>query len=485
MSVDYDLIVLGGAPVGRYAAMRARQFGARVALIEPISESPDLFNAELALKLLIEINRAIRQQDWLKQWSQSSQPLNAQSCLNGFDLGWAKTTHWVKALAETFEISTVATSLTRLMTLGVDVIGANGGFCQRPKLGFVAGERLLRSRTYLLAPQTQAIVPAIDGLAAINCATCANWFNHWSNHESLPHHLLILGLDLRGLVLAQALNRLGTQVTLLTSYDRLLPDPELATLLQAQLEAEGVTVLTRTQVTQVRQHDQIQVQINRDQISGSQSGSQSRSQSLETAAILLATTLRPDLDGLNLELAGVNWQQGRSVNVTVNTKLQTGQPRIYACISAGANDQADQQTADTAIHSALFWPPKTVITRGIPEALPTDPPLSWVGLSPQQAQQHYGAAVQSSQVKLPQWLDTDWFQLIAHRDGRLLGGQGAGAEACEAVRLVGLAIQQNLKIKALIQTPAANLIRQAAAQFQRPEWQRELLETWFNLRRSR
>jgi pyruvate/2-oxoglutarate dehydrogenase complex dihydrolipoamide dehydrogenase (E3) component len=478
MSVDYDLIVLGGAPVGRYAAMRARQFGARVALIEP-SESPDLAEAELALKLLIEINRAIRQQDWLKQWSQSSQPLNAQSCLSRFELSWAKTAHWVKALAETFEISTmsngVATSLTRLMTLGVDVIRANGGFCQRPNLGFVVGERLLRSRAYLLAPQAQAIRPAIDGLAAIDCATCTNWFNHWSSHESLPDHLLILGLDPRGLVLAQALNRLGTQVTLLTSHDRLLPDPELSSLFQAQLEAEGVTILTRTQVTQVRQPDQIQVQINRDQISGGQ---------LETAAILLATTLRPDLDALNLALAGVNWQQGRSVNLTVNARLQTTQPRIYACITE-THDQADQQTADIALHNALFWPPKTARTRDIPEVLPTDPPLSWVGLSPQQAQQRYGAAVQSSQLKLPQWLDTDWFQLIAHRDGRLLGGRGIGADACDAVCLVGLAIQQNLKIKALGQTPAADLIRQAAAQFQRPEWQRELLETWFNLRRSR
>jgi pyruvate/2-oxoglutarate dehydrogenase complex dihydrolipoamide dehydrogenase (E3) component len=484
MSVDYDLIVLGGAPVGRYAALRAHRYGARVALIEP----PNLPNAELALNLLSEINRTIPRQDWLKRWNPENPPQQVQfDQADQFNLDWVKAVGWIRTFAETLEISTATTalSLTRLISTGVDVIvdqlGTNDGFCQRFKFGFVIGERLLRSRAYLLAPST---VPEIAGLAAIDCATCANWFEQWAHNQSLPRRLLILGLDPRGLVLAQALNRLGTQVTLLTSHNRLLPNPTLATLLQAQLEAEGVTVLTRAQVSQVTRPSQcnaIQVQLTTQTTSTAdqrESGVQ-----VETEVILLATTQRLALDAFNLEQTGLNWQPGLSVNIAVNTQLQTAQSRIYACTATGT-EQAHRQ-ADVALHNALFWPPKAFTARGIPELLPTDPPLSWVGLNEQQAQQHYGPAVQSGRVKAVQWRDTDWFELIAHRDGRLLGAQGIGIAACESVRLVGIAIQQNLKLKALVQMPDTELIQQAAIQFQRSAWQQELLETWFNLRRSR
>jgi len=53
-------------------------------------------------------------------------------------------------------------------------------------------------------------------------------------------------------------------------------------------------------------------------------------------------------------------------------------------------------------------------------------------------------------------------------------------------------MQQNLRLSAAATSPAlspmSRLIRQLAVQIQaeqRPHWQRELLETWFDFRRSR
>lgn len=35
MAVDYDVVIVGGSPAGRYAAVAAKQLGATVALVEP------------------------------------------------------------------------------------------------------------------------------------------------------------------------------------------------------------------------------------------------------------------------------------------------------------------------------------------------------------------------------------------------------------------------------------------------------------------
>ena len=40
--LDYDLVIIGGTPAGRYAALTATNFPARIALVEPLSNSQDL-----------------------------------------------------------------------------------------------------------------------------------------------------------------------------------------------------------------------------------------------------------------------------------------------------------------------------------------------------------------------------------------------------------------------------------------------------------
>lgn len=480
MTVDYDLVIVGGAAVGRYAAAQARQLGARVALIEPPSSLQAL---PLLHPLVTQLNHALRQELWLHQWGYEAAGDDADRTLN-----WQKTCQWAAMLSETLEASSADTgSLAQLAANGVEVIVADGSFYRRPHLGFTVADRILRSRAYLLAPAAQATIPAIEGLATVNYVTLDSL--EQQTWQTLPERLLILGSDPRGIALAQVLNRLGSQVTLITSGERFFPgeDPDAAFLLQAQLEAEGVILLTRTLLTQVRQLDnQIWVQAG--------------DQAIETEAILLATKRQIGLASLNLETAGVKWQPHR---IFVNRKLQTTHPRIYACgESLGGYSFAaiDRHEADVALHNALFLPLKQVNYSAIPSVLFTDPQLAHVGLTELQARQVYGEDILVAHQPLKSLIkaqlrgDTTGFcKLITRRSGEILGAHCLGTEASEWIGTIALAIQQHLKLRDLAQYPAlsptfAELVQKTVVDLQqqrRPKWQQELLETWFNFQRGR
>jgi pyruvate/2-oxoglutarate dehydrogenase complex dihydrolipoamide dehydrogenase (E3) component len=487
MTVDYDLVILGGAAVGRYAAARACQTGARVALIEPSACTP-LPSAVLD-QTFVQLNASLGQQAWLAQWQahQWQQGRDPNSAEPQPPFNWTTLQQWVNTQSEVMEVSQLPLhSLSQLAAQGVEVISEAGAFYRRPQLGFSTTGRTLRARRYLLAPRNQPTLPQIEGLATVPWITLDSLATQ--NWQTVPERLLILGSDPRGIVLAQTLNRLGTQITLITTAARLLPaeDPEAAWLLQAHLEAEGVIILTQTEVIQIKQIEQrIWVQAG--------------NQAIETDGILLATPPRLDLTSLNLEAAGVKWQPR---GVMVNRKLQTTQPRIYACgdaLGGPVNIGLARHEAEIALRNALFLSRHSVDYRYVPTAVFTDPQIARIGLTKTQAQAMYGATVREVKQLLnvlpkAQICQTTGFcKLITLESGEILGAHCIGTEASEWIGSIALAMQHSVKLDALARSPhlsptLAEVMQQAAQTWQtqhRAEWQRELLEIWFNFTRGR
>ncbi|NJR65844.1 MAG: FAD-dependent oxidoreductase [Leptolyngbyaceae cyanobacterium CRU_2_3] len=319
MAVDYDLVILGGTAVGRYAAAQAVQQSARVALVEPEGYSSMV---EVHHQTLIQIGYLAQQMrrspfqglHWGQHWGQVTPELGAERSAD-LRLQWQDTQGWAAAIAEVLEDQgSKGQSLDLLTASGVDVVIGQGEFCRLPRWGLSVNGRLLRSRAFLLAPPTQARVPAIAGLANMRYLTLDTLWQQ--SGQTVPERLLILGSDPRGIELAQVFNRFGTQVTLICR-SRLLPqeDYEASHLIQAQLESEGVKVITQARVNQAEPvGNQISLKVN-DRI-------------LEANALLLATLRQLDLAALNLEAVGVKWNPQK---ITVNRKLQTTHAQIYAC----------------------------------------------------------------------------------------------------------------------------------------------------------
>lgn len=485
MPLDYDLLILGGTPIAREAAIAARSLQARVALVEPLPQLGNWAGTEaLCHQAFVQLGR--NREHLLESTREPDTELARVP-------SWAAIWDWVTTSVAALE---EGQSPAVLMARGVDVVIGKAEFHRRPHLGVTVNRRSLRSRAYLVARGFNWLIPTISGLAELQPLTPHSlWHTNWA---VLPQRLIILGYSPTALELAQTFCRLGTQVTLVTR-DRLLPwaEPEAAQLLMAQLEVDGVELFTRTQVTKAGQ-------------SPTGKWIQTEFQTIEADEILVAGAQVSDLDGLNL--AGVGVQLNRSATVSpqreannspggdivVRSNLRSTNPRIYGCQFPEL--PFARQAARVAIRNALFFPWAHLHPEQIPRVVMTDVALASVGLSEAQARHRYGddAVVQSESFKSlaiaqMQSNTTGFCKLIARRNGELLGIHLVGSHVEDVGAIAILALQTKQTVRALAELPlsspsTAEILRQTALAWQRQRLhqhpQRDWLEDWHEGRRS-
>lgn len=480
MPVDYDLVIIGGTNAGFYAAELSARLKARVALVV----SPTDKSSNLLPKAFSHIGNVGKQFVSAHQFGifpnkDEENKLLKTSIFWRDKEGW----EWTKAAVANFE---EYQSLAVLGALGVDVIVGEGQFCPKPKLCFDVNNRRLISRSYLLAPATKPLpTTKIEGLENIGYFTPDN-----IHKIKQPKSLIIIGGTPTGIELAQTFARLGCAVTLVVKSSHILPqeDAEAAFLIQGQLEAEGVRVLTKTEVSQAR-------------IIDDKKWIQAGNLAIEAEEILWTAGSIPNVEKLNLESVGVKWLRF----IQVNEKLQTLNPRIYACGEAVSRYDlqfAGNHQAEIAVKNALFLPIFKVKYAAIPWGVQTDPQLARVGLTEAQAIKEYGEDVlvlrqyfKSFAASIISGETTGFCKIIVRRNGEILGAVVVGNQARELIYPLALAMREKLKVKSLAELggvwPAfSEIITQTALEWSRLRlagnrgWQ-DFLEGLFNWRRSK
>ena len=456
MAVDYDLVVIGDSPEGIYAAIAAANLKARVALVEqPLEKHPRGSEAIYRHTLAHAARLHKERQGFLFGGGLDN---------NARPEAHAQLLARVKSWAEAVSFNQSAeNSAVFLAASGVDFISGAGEFCRLPEQGFVVQNRRLRSRRYLIATGSCPQTPAIEGLRATGYLEASSW----QDGRSLPQTLIIIGGDPISVQLAQSLARLGKNVVLVVEDKHILPyeDREASKLIQAQLEAEGVQIFTASPVIQVKQIDD-------------KKWVQAGNQAIEADEIVL-TTHQPYLEGLNLAGVGVKWGQR---GVVVNRRLQTTNPRIYACgdvLGGYPFAHIAQAEARVALKNALFFPVAQVDYRSLPWVIFTDPPLARVGLTEAQAKrygdvlvvQRYFKSVAEAQIRDQ---TTGLCKLVLLPTGEILGAHIVGPEAGELIGAIALAMKHHVKLERLIQAYPAFTLSEIVSQTVL-QWQRDRL----------
>jgi len=205
-----------------------------------------------------------------------------------------------------------------------------------------------------------------------------------------PARLLVLGGGPIGCEFAQAFQRLGSQVTLLHKHDRIMnkEDPDAAEMIQKRFVADGVHLILNARplrVTKAAAGKLVHYE------------SQGQTAEIEVDEILVGVGRAPNVEGLNLEAAGVKYEGGRGRGVIVNDRLQTSNPNIYAagdiCLPYQFTHLADA-AARIVIQNALFLGRKKLSALTIPWCTYTDPEVAHVGLSEAEAEKK-GIAIQT------------------------------------------------------------------------------------------
>ncbi|MBN3899643.1 MAG: NAD(P)/FAD-dependent oxidoreductase [Nostoc sp. NOS(2021)] len=481
MTVDYDVVIIGGSLAGYYAALAATQLRATVALVEP------------------KVDYGFTHHHALTEIGKLAQKLNdaAGFGIHATHTDTSEECHISMARQEAMLYAQCVASNIKeqhspaiLAARGVDVIVGSGQFQSSPQLVFVVNNRLLRARTYLLASGSRSEIPEIEGLHTTGYLTLSNIWQSLQG-ATLPKNWVIIGGIPQSIEIAQTLARFGCSVTLVVKHPYILPhlDPEIAILLQAQLEVEGVRVLTEKPVTQVR-------------LIEDKKWIQAGDKAIETDEILVVTGQQPNIESLNLATVGVKWHRR---SLVVNDKLQTTNHRIYACGDViGGYDFANiaNYEAKIALNNALFFPRLRVNYHSIPWAIFSVPMVAQVGLTEAQAKRQFGRdevlvlRQHFKTVAAAQLRDetTGMCKLIVLRNGEILGASILGAEAGELINLIALAISQKIKVKDLanlspVYPSFSEILEQTAREWSKQKLNsnialQEFLEGFFHFRRN-
>lgn len=487
MTVEYDLIAIGGSTAGIQAAVAATYLKARVALVEPQGSQTDwMKHGAMYAQALAQVGRAAKHVQKAPELGIHVSSTDSTPEQLTPSIRVTQAMQWAEAVIHT---SSEQVSPAILASLGVDVITGVGEFCRLPHLGFIVNNRRLRARAYLIATGSCLGIPNIEGLPTIRYLTPADvWRTDLS--QRLQGSWVVIGDGPMAAELAQTLLRLKCDVTLIVEGSHILPneDPEASGLVQAQLEAEGIRILTDSPVSLVRRIDD-------------KTWVQAGNRAIEADELVLATAWQPNVAGLNLEGVGVKFHpQG----LDLNEKLQTTNPRIYACGGVTGGYQSAhiaQYEASIALKNALFAPLFKVDYRGIPRTIFCDPQLARVGLTEAQARLRYGKDVfvvrqyfKSLDKAQLMGETTGFCKLVGRQNGEILGASIVGSDASEAIAAIALAIRHKMTVNAIANLPQvsptfAEIVHKTALEWRRQRQNhnktlQDFLEGFFDFRRK-
>ncbi len=333
-------------------------------------------------------------------------------------------------------------SVERFTGLGVTVIQAEGRF--KDKTTLVAGQTEIKPRRFVVATGSSPAVPPIEGLNAVSYFTNETIFE---NAEKLDH-LIVIGGGPIGLEMAQAHHRLGSKVTVLEAVKAFAKDdPEMAKPVLDALRGEGIDIREGVRVERVEPTGSggIRAVVSSD---GQQTA-------VEGTHLLVAAGRRPNVDGLNLEAAGVKYDQ-RGIKVGAN--LKTSNSRVWAIgdvIGGLQFTHVANYHAGIVIRQALFRLPVKVNNDVVPWVTFTDPELAHVGISEDEARKR---RIKINVLRWP-YAENDraqaervthgFVKVVCDKRGKILGATITGESAGELIQMWTLAISAGLKIKAM------------------------------------
>lgn len=449
----YDLVVLGGGSGGLNVAGAAAAVGAKVALIEANRLGGECtFTACVPSKALIHAADLARR---IRLASRYGITVGAP------EIDFGSVMDRVRSVVSSFAASDVDAMRAR----GVEVIYGRARFDAYDTV-LVGETRRIHGRAFVIATGSRPAMPPIEGLESANPLTNETI---WRLTER-PESLAVIGAGAVGLELAQALARLGVEVTVLETAPRILPeeDPEVSRRIRVALEAEGVKIFTNAEISNVECREEGKVVHFVDRETGN-------SYQAVRSALLVAAGRRANVEGLNLEAVGIAADSRRGI--PVDAYLQTTSRKIYAIGDVIGRNQwthAAEREAAVVFQNAVLGLPKRYDETVIPRTTFTDPEVASVGRT---TGFEDSETVRTIQVEYEE-LDrariegrTQGFAKVAVTpSGKILGATILGDSAALVFQEFVLAMEQGLTLHHLLNTihaypTHAGLVRALATKF--------------------
>ena len=358
-----DLIIIGGGPAGYVAAIRARQLGARVVLIEKNALGGICLNQGcIPMRALVRGTEFLDLPKKAKDYGVDFGTVNVDftKMMSRKDTITRTVVGGVELLMRANEVEVFKGSGKILSPSEVEVLQEDGTTSQisAPKLIIATGASLQK--------------PDIPGAERMITTEEALKFTE------VPRSILIVGGGSIGFAFATIFSKLGTSVTVVEGSSQILPevDREIVSLLERELRKEKIPVLTDAHIKEIGDSEEgdsnILLSVDDEELN------------LTAQYVLAAEDWVANIDGLGLDTVGVNLSD---TGIKVNSRMETGVDGILmAGDVAGEPMLAHVAFAEGRVAAENALGKQSEIDYSVvPRCINTTPEIASVGLTEEEA----------------------------------------------------------------------------------------------------
>jgi pyruvate/2-oxoglutarate dehydrogenase complex dihydrolipoamide dehydrogenase (E3) component len=359
-SFDYDLGVLGGGSAGLTLTSGAAQLGVKTILIEkePSLGGDCLHYGCVPSKTLIKSAAVYHLMKSAARFGLPQTPVPP--------VDYAQVVERIKGVIAVIQKHD---SQERFCSLGARVRFGSARFVDEHTVD-LEGQRI-SAKAWLIATGSSPAAPPVPGLESTPHITNKEIFYL----DSLPESLIVLGAGPIAIEMAQAMQRLGSQVSVVQRSGQILSkeDKDMADAVMQSLEREGVRFYLNTKVTGAR------VAGGRPHLAFTDA--QGKPIELSAERLLVALGRKANLEGLGLEDIGVEFD---AKGLKLDERLRTSHKHIYGAGDVTGGHQfthAAGYEGGVVLANAVLRLPRKVDYTWLPWATYCQPELASVGMN--------------------------------------------------------------------------------------------------------
>ncbi|GAA3997335.1 dihydrolipoyl dehydrogenase [Deinococcus rubellus] len=362
-NMDFDILIIGAGPGGYHAAIRAAQLGLKVACVEKEYLGGVCLNVGcIPTKALLHAGDELAASKHAAEFGLTFSDTK-------LDIG--KLNKWKDG---------IVTKLT----------GGVGGLFKANKVTHLVGEAVfvdahsikVGDRTYtasnfIIATGSEpAKLPGLE----VDQQSIVDSTGALVIPDPVPARMLCVGGGVIGFEFSHIYNNMGSQVKIIEFLPDVIPgaDRGAVAAFRKSMEKQGIEVQTQTKANKAEKQPDGTLKVELEDVKTGEKRTETYDR------VLVAVGRRPRSAGLNLEGLGIATERGF---VTVNSKMQTNIPHIYAIGDVAGNPMLAHKAMKEGLVAAevIAGEPAEMDPVAIPGVVYTSPELAWVGLTEEEA----------------------------------------------------------------------------------------------------
>jgi dihydrolipoamide dehydrogenase len=426
MQNSFDLVTIGGGPGGYVCAIRARQLGLNVAIVEREKVGGVCLNRGcIPTKALLSDVQGIH---WTHRATKDGiidRPVNVD-----FSALMRRKTSVVDGIVSNLE--------KHLCALNITIIHGKGQIKDPETIQTDLGETI-KSKNIVLATGSRPWRPPIPGIDSPGIIGTREALEL----TELPKRLAIIGGGVVGQEFAAIFASFGSRVTVLEVLDQILVgvDKELAKKYASFLPGKGVAAELGAKIHVIEKKD------SGLRITYEKKG---KEKVIEVDLILVATGRRPWVQSCGAEELGIVSEHH---SISVDPHLQTSVKGVYAIGDVLGRQMLAHLASYHGEVAAENIAGRQRIAEDdlVPSCVFTIPQMAWVGLTAEQAE---SSNIPSKTSTFTLWSSgkavamgepKGWMKLIENSEsGRLIGAHFMGPDVSELIGMMTLAISSGM-----------------------------------------